>query len=64
MVDRNPIADLKDALASIRVQIEALEASVPKHPHDKELLRRIKKAKSLERTLLAKMAETRTFTTE
>jgi hypothetical protein len=57
MVDGNPIGDLKRALASIRLQIEALEASVPEECRDKELLRRIQKAKNLEQTLVTKIPD-------
>jgi hypothetical protein len=56
MVERNQIADLKRVLATIRLQIQVLEASVPKHSYDRDRLRRIKMAKSQEQTLLAKIA--------
>ena len=44
-------------LSSIRHQIQLFEAAVKKRPGDRELQRRVKKAKIREEVLLAKLAE-------
>jgi rubrerythrin len=50
------LADLKAMLKAIRTQIELLEGQTTKGP-DKELRKRLKKAKNEESVLLSKLRE-------
>lgn len=57
MPANNTITDLNVLLKAVRLQIELLQASIKAGPHDKELRKRLKKAKGQESVILKKLAE-------
>ena len=57
MVNKNNISSLNALLKSVRLQIELLDASTKATPKDKELCRRLRKAKSEEAVILTKLSE-------
>jgi hypothetical protein len=53
----NTLRDLNGMLNSIRIQIQAFEASLKVSPRDRELRRRIEHARIYELVILAKLSE-------
>jgi hypothetical protein len=51
------ISQVRSLLKSVRLQIELLQKEVDRNPHDKEFRKRLRKAKTEESVLLAKLAE-------
>jgi hypothetical protein len=57
MVSKAEISNVRALLKAIRLQIDLLQAAIERNPYDKESRKRLRKAKSEESTILAKLAE-------
>jgi hypothetical protein len=51
------ISQVRSLLKSVRLQIELLQKEVERNPRDKEFRKRLRKVKTEESVLLAKLAE-------
>jgi hypothetical protein len=57
MVGKAEISNVRGLLKAVRLQIVLLQKEVERNPHDKEFRKLLRKAKSEESVILAKLAE-------